>query len=150
MTLLLLALVFQSCRSRSGDKETSPKGGTDQPITISGQWARPSGGQTPSAAYLTISNNGSMSDTLRAISTGAAGMTEVHESYETEEGLSGMRPAPNLAIPPGEHLEMRPGGFHIMLMQLNRPFNIGDSLVFDLIFARAGTLRVSASVRENN
>jgi len=48
--------------------------------------------------------------------------------------LSGMRPAGKQVIKPDSVLKLQPGGFHIMLMQLNRKLAEGDSVRMTLRF----------------
>ncbi len=51
-----------------------------------------------------------------------------------------------LVIPAGATLEMGTGGTHVMLMGLTAPLKQGDTVVLDLVFAKAGKIEVNALV----
>lgn len=101
-------------------------------------WARPAqqGGNT--AAYFTIQNHSSVTDTLRSIKSPAAGMAQIHESYETDDGLMGMREVKNLILQPGEKLQLERGGLHLMLMNLKNELEAGDTLKIQLNWSVEG------------
>jgi len=144
LSYMLPLLVLLACSRESGNPEHDiPQ---DNTLIIANAWVRPAAEGTNSAAYMTIHNHTSRTDTLISISSEAAAMAEVHESYE-EEGMAGMRSAGELVIQPGNHLELKPGSFHIMLMQVRRQLVSEDSLRLSLQFAGAGTKEVTAVVK---
>ena len=69
-----------------------------------------------------------------------AAMAQVHESYETEDGMMGMREQKEVIVQPGEELRFRQGGLHIMLMNTNRELALGDSVQLGLNFSNAGVV----------
>ncbi|MDZ7689801.1 MAG: copper chaperone PCu(A)C [Balneolaceae bacterium] len=111
--------------------------------------ARPAQQGMTGGAYLTIANGTEQSDTLISISTEVAAMAEVHESFQQEDGLSGMRPAGKLPIEPRSLLELKPGAYHIMLMQVHRSLVAGDTISATLHFGRNDRLQVPIPVRQN-
>jgi len=52
-----------------------------------------------------------------------------------------------LSIPPGGSLELRPGGLHLMLINLRRDLRPGDRFTLSLTFERAGRLAMDVPVR---
>ncbi len=62
--------------------------------------------------------------TLVGASSPAASVTEVHEMLMTNDIMK-MRPIDALALPPGQTVELKPGGYHIMLMGLKAPLAEG-------------------------
>jgi copper(I)-binding protein len=61
-----------------------------------------------------------------------------------------MRMAPvtgGLVVAPGETVELKPGGFHLMFMDLREPLKEGQAVTGTLVFERAGPVAVSFAVR---
>ena len=96
---------------------------------------------SPTAAiYLTITNNGKSSVSLIDASTSIAHHTMIHLS-KVENGIAKMKHVESLEIKPGGRLEFVPGGYHIMLMGVDKtmitePFEVtlkfehGESVSF--------------------
>ena len=97
------------------------------------------------AVYMTLSNQGEAPDKLLQITTQSAESAEVHESAE-KDGVATMRPVENLEIPAGGSVELKPGGYHIMLMGLKAPLKKGDMIMLQLKFDHAGLVNVMAHV----
>jgi len=62
-------------------------------------------------------------------------------------GMMGMRPVARLDIPAGGKVELKPGGYHIMLIELTRELKVGDKVEITLTFEKAGDVKVTAEVR---
>ena len=118
-------------------------------IEIIQAWARPASAGANSAVYLRIFNGSNQADTLVSIDAGIATQAEVHESFE-ENGLSSMRSVNQLVIPADSSVSLAPGGYHIMLKQLNQQVAVGDSLSLQLNFAIAGARYGKAVVQLSN
>ncbi len=104
-------------------------------VTITRQWARASiGTMRPTAAYLTITNNGKDAVILDRIKTKIAAMAHIHNSTTNAKGISSMAPAGEIRIEPNQSVTLQPSGLHIMLMDLQRPLIKGDSFELTLIF----------------
>ncbi|MBR1220110.1 DUF1775 domain-containing protein [Bradyrhizobium sp. U87765 SZCCT0131] len=116
-------------------------------LTITAPWTRATpGGAKIGGGYLKITNNGKSVDRFVGGSAPFAGRVEIHEMSMTD-GVMKMRPLPNgLEIKPGETVELKPGGFHVMFMDLKQPFKQGDSLKTTLEFEKAGKVDVNFSV----
>lgn len=95
-----------------------------------------SGGTT--AAYLSYTNNFDKPDTLISINSLVARETQVHESYEAEDGMVGMREQKEVIIPAGESVVFKQGGLHVMMMDLREDLNDGDSVLIELEWKLAG------------
>lgn len=98
------------------------------------------------AGYLTITNNGTASDTLTAITADFAQMSMVHESKVNADGMATMSAIEMLDIPAGETVSLAPGGLHIMFMGLNAPLAEGTRLPATLSFEKAGNVTVEFKV----
>ncbi|TVP91538.1 MAG: copper chaperone PCu(A)C [Pseudomonadaceae bacterium] len=103
---------------------------------------------TTGAAYLIIRNSGDSADTLLSASTPAAGHTELHEHVH-EDGLMKMRELPEVEIAAGEQVEFKPGGYHVMLFNLQQPLDAGTEFPLTLTFANAGEIEVNVHVEDN-
>ena len=115
-------------------------------VVVERPWSRASiGTMRPGVAYLTIRNNGEAPAILTGVATPAAKRPEVHESV-IKDGVARMRPAGRVTIPPGATVRLRPGGLHIMLMELTRPLEEGAMLPLTLEFEATGPLKVDVPI----
>lgn len=89
----------------------------------------------PSAAYMRVSNRGESEIRIVAASSPAAMNMSFHETV-IEDGQATMKALPELRIPPGQTLELKPGGKHIMLMGLTSELAPGRLLLMELESAR--------------
>jgi copper(I)-binding protein len=123
--------------------ETYSAGG----LQIVGPWARATPkGSTVSAGYLTITNKGQEADRLIGGSLLSASRFEVHTTV-TENGVARMRQVTSLEIKPGETVELRPGGMHVMFMGLKQPMTSGQTIKGTLVFEKAGTVAIEFTVQ---
>lgn len=116
-------------------------------LKVENAWLRAAAEKSNSAGYLRIWNGTAQGDTLLSIQAEGVGKAEIHESYTTDDGLAGMRPVGKPAVASGDSLILQPGGIHLMLMNLSRSLQQGDSLQLTLQFAKAGSLSVTAAVK---
>jgi copper(I)-binding protein len=114
-------------------------------LKIGHPWTRPAVRGGTGAGYLTIANTGQAAETLLGVETTAAKSAGVHRTAVTGQVMS-MRPAPALAIAPGQILTLAPGGDHIMLVGLNRALSQGETIPITLVFQRAGRVHIALSV----
>jgi copper(I)-binding protein len=121
----------------------------DGKLAIEGAWARPTPeGTSISAGYLKITNRGDKPDTLLGASTPAANSAELHESAVDAEGLMIMRPVENgLEIKPGQTVELKPAGVHIMILGIKTPLKEGQTIPVTLNFKSAGKIEVPFAVK---
>lgn len=121
-----------------------------QGLHVEQPWARRASmlaGTGSSAAYGIVVNSGSRADALVSASSDVAEATEVHESYQSSAGVVGMRQIQRIDVPPGGRIEMKPGGYHIMLIRLKRDLSPGTAVNLVLEFDKAGRIPVQATVR---
>jgi copper(I)-binding protein len=131
------------------------------------------------AAYLVIQNTGSSADALVGVSTPAAKTAEMHETKVIESAapsasmgmggmgsaapsmmpsasggmgggpMMGMVPVSRIEVPAGGSVELKPGGYHLMLLSLVADLKVGDKIELTLQFEKAGKITVTAEVRAN-
>lgn len=144
--ILLTAALFLSTAGCASEEETGETI-TGEGIQIEGAWARPATEGRMSAAYFLITNFENEPDTLLSVESDIAELVEVHESYETDNGMMGMREASNLEIPAQSTIRMQQGGLHIMLIQVTRTLADGDTFELTLNFARSEPQTIEIPVR---
>ena len=98
------------------------------------------------AVYATLVNAGKDRDALVAATSDAAEAVEIHESYQ-ESGMMKMRPVTKIDVPAGKTVEMKPGGYHIMLLNLTRDLKAGQVMELTLVFEKAGKMPVTAQIK---
>lgn len=76
------------------------------------------------------------------MSTPVAGRAELHRSLSSD-GIMRMPPVESIDIPAGGPVDLSPGGFHVMLVDLEQPLVQGTSFPLTLSFERAGTIQVN-------
>jgi periplasmic copper chaperone A len=115
-------------------------------IAVEAPWSRATpGGAQVAGGYMKITNNGKEADRLTGGSFPIASRFEVHE-MKTENGVMTMRPVTNLEIKPGETIEFKPGGYHVMFMGLKQGLKDGGTVKGTLTFEKAGKLEVEYRV----
>lgn len=115
-------------------------------VHVQDPWARASAGMTAAgAAFMTLRNEGSAPDRLVAASSPVAGRAELH-THIAEGDVMRMRAVDSIAIPAGTTVELRPGGLHVMLMNLREPLQTDESFPLTLSFENGGDVTVEVSV----
>jgi copper(I)-binding protein len=116
-------------------------------IEIDNPWSRatPRGAKV-AAGYLVIKNNGTDPDRLVGGTSPAAGKVEVHE-MSMDKGVMKMRPVSGgLEIKPGETVELKPGAFHLMILDLKQQIESGKPFKASLNFEKAGPVEIQFNV----
>lgn len=145
--LTVLAMMLVSC---------SPP--AQNSITVQDAWARATsmdmqmdhnhdsmGGKT-SAIYMVIVNQTNQEDRLIAAKASAAETVEIHET-RMENDIMKMQKVDGVAIPANGKVELKPGGYHIMLINLKQDLKAGEKIPFTLIFEKNGEINLEAEVR---
>ena len=115
-----------------------------QGLSIEHPWARAT---APTAqvggAFLTVT--ATTPDRLLSVASPIAGHAELHRTVE-ENGIMKMLPVEALQVTAGTPIEMKPGGLHIMLVQLRQPLKTGDTFPLTLTFEKAGPITAQVTV----
>ncbi|MGE0854469.1 MAG: copper chaperone PCu(A)C [Hyphomicrobiaceae bacterium] len=124
--------------------ESATKAGS---LTISKPWTRATPpGSKVAGAFMTITNTGSAPDRLVGGTSPVAGHVEIHEMV-MDGNVMKMRGLGNgLEIKPGETVELKPGGYHVMLLDLRNPLTEGTPVAGTLKFEKAGEIAVTYDV----
>ena len=116
-------------------------------VAASEGWVKlPSAGQTQAMAFVAIENPTMYGIYVTAASSEAAGKVELRDG--SQGGDARLKPVEFLSVPAYESLDMAPNGPHLMLLDLKRTLKKGDKVSLALTTDNAGTLEVSAVVRE--
>ncbi|MEM9783053.1 MAG: copper chaperone PCu(A)C [Pseudomonadota bacterium] len=114
-------------------------------LTIDHPWARPTIPNRPTAAYMTIVNQGEADDRLLAAFSPAFERIELHQTTEVE-GVMQMEEVEGIVAPAGGEAVLAPRGLHIMLFDATVQLAEGDSFPLILSFEEAGDVAVQVAV----
>lgn len=138
---VVLTLLLAGCAAPASSVTTGP--------TIADAWIRPPMGPgQPAAGYMTITAPSGGADALIGASSPVAAAVEVHETSTDASGMMGMHPVDRVELPPGSPVALEPGGYHLMLMNLNGDLEAGDTVDLVLEFENAGEVTIRAAIRE--
>lgn len=99
------------------------------------------------AVYFMVENTGDEADRLVAAASDAAGVVQVHETTMVD-GTASMAEVEGVDVPAGGSVTFEPGGYHVMLMEISEPLEVGSSIDLTLTFEGAGDVDVTAEIRE--
>ncbi|WP_180682921.1 copper chaperone PCu(A)C [Tepidicella baoligensis] len=113
-------------------------------ITVEDAWVRGTvAQQKATGAFMRLTP--SANARLVEASSPVAGVTEIHEMV-MEKDVMKMRQIPGLDLPAGQTVELKPGGYHVMLMDLKQPLQPGQSVPITLVFEDANKLRFTQQI----
>ena len=117
-------------------------------IMIHNPWVRavPPVSET-SAAYMMLMNHGDKDDQLLSVKSSIAKVIEIH-NVKKENGMMKMYPVKFVGIPAGKTQELKPGRYHLLLMNLTKTLKVGEEIEFMLHFKHSGMVKVIAPVKE--
>ena len=120
---------------------------TGDPIVVRDAWIREPPPRSPAAGYLVIENRGGDPVELVAVATEAAAQAEIHVMEYKDDRMT-MRRVAKLEIPAGEEIALKPGGTHLMLMELRQPLRDGDEVELALRFDDGKEKRIQMTVQK--
>ena len=116
-------------------------------IAIVDPYSRPTlAGTVNGVAYLTLTNQGPALDGLLRAESPRAKMVQLH-THIHEGAVMRMRPVSSIDIAAGGQVILQPGGLHLMLLGVDKPFKTGEKIPLTLYFERAGTLTLELPVQ---
>lgn len=99
-------------------------------VAVSQPWARATvTAQKSSGVFLELT--AASASRLTGVSTPVAGVAEIHE-MKMDGDVMRMRPVESLALPAGQTVSLKPGGYHVMLMDLKQQLKAGESFPLTL------------------
>lgn len=114
-------------------------------VTVEKPWTRatPPGARV-AGGYMLIKNAGA-ADKLLSASSPAAAKIETHV-HINDNGVMKMREVKGYDVPAGGSFELKPGGAHLMFMEIKRPFAEGEKIPVVLKFEKAGEVKAEFEV----
>jgi periplasmic copper chaperone A len=122
-------------------------GGTDSTPTIEEAWAR-SNPNGLGAAYLVITMPDGDVLVAAEVDPSVAARVELHEVVDDEGRMLMREREGGIPLPGGEPVELRPGGLHVMLLDMPAMLEVGATFELTLRFATSDPITVQAEVRE--
>ena len=116
-------------------------------ITIGHPWARATPGAVKNSAAFMVFDNKGAADKLIGVSGDVAKDIQIH-SMITEAGVMKMREIKSLDIPANGKAELKPGGFHVMLIGLKDGLKEGATFPLKLKFEKAGEVTVQVKAEK--
>jgi len=101
-------------------------------------------GQMVAGGFMKIENKGAV-DQLISASSPVAGEVQLHE-MAMEGNVMKMRQVKEVVVPAGGAVELKPGGMHLMFMNIKAPLTAGETVPVKLKFAKAGEVEVKMPV----
>lgn len=166
-TGLVVALVIVITLALAGCGEDDEDNGGDDAgaLTVTNVWVRASlpvdaaddGGAGEegmagpvTGAFMVIENTTDTAERLVSASVAAdiASVVEIHETTMGANDTMQMRPVGGIDVPANGSVELKPGSYHVMLIDVQQTLNPGDTVTLTLTFESGKTLTVEADVRE--
>ena len=157
--LAIGTLALASCGDDNDSSTTTP----DPAVVASGQWARTSPAMASAGAvYVTLTSNAYDKLVAAKVDASVTGTVELHETVMAEDetemtgmgsdttemggGEMSMRPVEFIELPAGVAVSLEPGGYHIMLLDLVAPLELGSTIQVTLVFEVAGEMTIDVPV----
>ena len=120
-------------------------------VVVGDPWVRATAGTedtSMTAAFMTIDNTGDEDVTLVGASSEVAGMVEIHEMLMVDGAMAMQAMESGLVIEAGRGKVLEPGGYHVMLMDVQTELAPGDEVALTLEFSDGSTEDLTVPVKE--
>lgn len=143
---LALALSLGFSIGNVNADDTKPASTAADSITVESPEVRSTPpGQKITGAFMTLKNTSATDIELIAAQSEIADVTEIHESG-MKDGMMFMNKVEKISVPANGTAELKPGGFHIMLIDLKNPLANGEKANITLTFSDNSQKTVEAAV----
>jgi copper(I)-binding protein len=116
-------------------------------IVVADAWARAAPNGRNGAVFMTVENRRATATAIVSAASPAARVAELHE-MAMQGDVMRMRRVDRIALPATGRVELKPGGLHVMLIDLVKPLAAGETVALTLTLDDGTTVRVAATVRE--
>ena len=135
--LLILTILLSACgTAATGD------------IEVHDPWVRPTAQGENAAVYFQIHNHSNSADELISASSNVSDNVEIHES-KMENDVMTMNMVSSIPLGAGEEVNFAPGGYHIMMVGINKELKAGDHIGVILHFKNHEDIVINVTVGEN-
>lgn len=119
-------------------------------IQVTTAWSRELPPSAPvGAAFMTIDNHSDQADRLIGAQSLIAEVTELHAHIHAGDVMR-MVKVDAVDIPAHGQLTLEPGGYHVMLINLNKPLVAGETLPLTLQFEHAGQMDITVNIKSSD
>jgi copper(I)-binding protein len=117
-----------------------------QKVQVKNAWTRATvPGQKATGAFMQLTAD--QDSTLLRVEAQAAAVVEIHE-MKMEGDIMKMRALPNgLALPAGKTVELKPGDYHVMLLDLKIPLRKDTAIPMTLVFQNAKGVQTKTTIQ---
>jgi len=141
LILILGTLLLSACVTND-----SHMAGTD--IEVENLWARSALQGGNGAVYMLLQNRSNEDDALAGASSDVAEVVEIHLSQMKSDGTMEMTKQESIALPADGEVELKPGGYHVMLIGLKQDLKAGDEFPLTLHFKNRVDMTLSVPVMD--
>jgi hypothetical protein len=144
----VVVLALAGCSSSSSDTSASsaPASSPAAAIEVDDAYIMPNG--DVAGMFAQVTNNGAEAVKLTGGSAADVGMVQIHE-YVKEGTKEVMKEIPGgLEIPAGGTVELKPGSYHVMMMDVTADWQTGDEVAVTLDFGNGEQVEVEAEVEQ--
>tara|TARA_Y100000817_G_scaffold284693_1_gene251445 strand:- start:511 stop:954 length:444 start_codon:yes stop_codon:yes gene_type:complete len=115
-------------------------------IIVKDEWARvtPSGS---GSVYMTIENDGDQDDNLTSAISDEAEMTMIHQTVREENIAKMIHVMGGIDLPKGKRIKLEPGGYHLMLMGIEKNLTLNDRIRITLSFKNNENIEISPIIK---
>jgi copper(I)-binding protein len=119
--------------------------GAQAQTTVKDPWVRGTvAGQKATGMFAQVTS--AAGGKLVSATSPIAGVVEIHEMV-MDGSVMKMRAIPGLELPAGKAVDLKPGGYHLMLMDLKQELKVGESVPVTLVIEGAGGKRESVELK---
>jgi copper(I)-binding protein len=137
IAVLTLSLVAGACSSSGGEG-----------IVVDDPWGRSSPKVANNGAFYMTIGGSDVDDRLVAVYASVCGATELHQTIMTDGVMRMQQAEGGIEIPAGGEAVLAPGGYHVMCINKDIEFKVGDIIPLTLTFEKAEMQTVDAEIRE--
>ncbi|MCK9280628.1 MAG: copper chaperone PCu(A)C [Melioribacteraceae bacterium] len=149
---LLAVIVITACSTEKKEEiKTEAPAAVEQTSTnleITNSWIRPSAKGTNTAFFFDAVNGTDIDDTLLSAKSDIAEVVQVHETYQADKGMMGMREVKGVPVAKNSTVNFKPRSLHVMLIKLKHDVKTGEEYKIELNFAKKGTIEITAPVKD--
>ena len=115
-------------------------------IIVKDEWARvtPSGS---GSVYMTIENDIDQDDNLTSAISDEAEMTMIHQTVREENIAKMIHVMGGIDLPKGKRIKLEPGGYHLMLMGIEKNLTLNDRIRITLSFKNNENIEISPIIK---
>ncbi len=146
---MLPALTFATAAALTLGVTSAALAQTAPALTVHDAWVRqPTGDRKDAGVFAVVENSSAATRAIVSASADIADKVELHEMKLTGPMMR-MSPVKRIEVPAGGKVELKPGGYHVMLFGLKKTPMVGDTFMLNLTFDDGSTASATASVRRD-